>query len=1001
MKKARASRASEPSRPDRPEHPATPAVGPAEERLGMRRSRAARMAPAGLDGRVRRSCGPGCGCAACSRAEAGADGLEAGNGTGAGVSPPRAGRPPRVHPKLVLGAPDDPAERAADATADRVVRRLAAPDREPPGPAAATVRRQGADEGAGIAMPPDVEGEILGLHGGEPLPSTVRDRMEPAFGADFGHVRIHRNSRASETAEAIGARAYAIGDHVAFNRGAFVPGTAEGDRLIAHELAHVAESSPNRVRRNDGDEAPTIETDPTVSDADRFRSQLRVDIAEEIDPLVKSEECGTRVYGERASLLLIFGERALPGDETGVEAYREWLFGTAADEHDTLDALPAIALDAYPKAFPATWATLYGQLLDIDDEVVAEHLSDTVEAFTTLTSLTGELPAKLWQSGLPVPFEEARGMSRFLLSVSHAALATEGPVKEFAAAGLVYTRALWKFAFIRRWDSLAEAMQEAIRDCSMTPDVATYDRFSADFAGAFREIPERLRAASTEESLSEVEANALQMQEVIFAVGLVSGLEALVGILGGWSKAQDLFAAGMTGTDALVAAADDVDKFLKAISWADQHGYFGAAAEQIVNALLENGIEILAITLGLLAAGVAVQFVPVLNVTFDVALFIYGGIDLLRSIDSVATAVSAVFAATTTVGLQKASADLAVVLLADGATALLDVILFMVSLRGARGRAAEVKRQNPGITDEEALRRALGQSDDAASRALRRAGEYDAWEAGLNQETKALLRSDEGLRRLYQEMDPRVRNLLTRCASLCIVPGITRAQISRVVAVLERVGDSAIGRLKVYFHVNRNSIETAISNLERVRDLDGLDNLLTRSLAREANPATPPLLTEGAATALRNSPGAATGGTRLPRISQGEEWLRQTGGNSGLMPRQVAERLHGRTYENFSEMQSDFWREVANDPALSSGFNQRNLELMRGGQAPFAPEALQYGGASGGRYTLHHIRPIEHGGGVYDMDNLLVVSPRLHSGSIHAPTRRLPRYRQIPPDDIP
>src|SRR3546814_3433885 len=85
--------------------------------------------------------------------------------------------------------------------------------------------------------------------GGEPLPRTVRASMEPAFGQDFGHVRIHRDAAAAGTADAIGARAYTLGNHIAFNRGTFAPGTAEGDHLIAHELAHVEEET-GMVRRS-------------------------------------------------------------------------------------------------------------------------------------------------------------------------------------------------------------------------------------------------------------------------------------------------------------------------------------------------------------------------------------------------------------------------------------------------------------------------------------------------------------------------------------------------------------------------------------------------------------------------------------------------------------------------------------------------------------------------------------------------------------------------------
>src|SRR3546814_10126426 len=83
--------------------------------------------------------------------------------------------------------------------------------------------------------------------GGEPLPRTVRASMEPAFGQDFGHVRIHRDAAAAGTADAIGARAYTLGNHIAFNRGTFAPGTAEGVHLIAHEIAKTTEREGQRT----------------------------------------------------------------------------------------------------------------------------------------------------------------------------------------------------------------------------------------------------------------------------------------------------------------------------------------------------------------------------------------------------------------------------------------------------------------------------------------------------------------------------------------------------------------------------------------------------------------------------------------------------------------------------------------------------------------------------------------------------------------------------------
>ena len=88
--------------------------------------------------------------------------------------------------------------------------------------------------------------------GGSPLPPTVRQFMEPRFGADFGGVRVHADGRAAELATSVSARAFAYGKHLYFNEGEYQPGTDGGKRVLAHELAHVVQQGgdePTTVRR--------------------------------------------------------------------------------------------------------------------------------------------------------------------------------------------------------------------------------------------------------------------------------------------------------------------------------------------------------------------------------------------------------------------------------------------------------------------------------------------------------------------------------------------------------------------------------------------------------------------------------------------------------------------------------------------------------------------------------------------------------------------------------
>jgi len=129
------------------------------------------------------------------------------------------------------------------------------------------------------------------------------------------------------------------------------------------------------------------------------------------------------------------------------------------------------------------------------------------------------------------------------------------------------------------------------------------------------------------------------------------------------------------------------------------------------------------------------------------------------------------------------------------------------------------------------------------------------------------------------------------------------------------------------------------------------------------------------ASDLRGWPGVAyVGGDQLPDI--GDNWLRGTDGNVGIIPGQVAAQLAGQRFANFDAFREAFWTTVGNTPELASQFNRANQARMMDGYAPIAPESQHVGDQ--GAYVLHHIDPIQHGGGVYDMSNLLVVTPRYH-----------------------
>jgi Domain of unknown function (DUF4157) len=100
---------------------------------------------------------------------------------------------------------------------------------------------------------------------GRPLPDGVRSKMESFFRANFADVRVHVGGEASS----VGALAFTYGDDIYFAPGRYNPATAEGQRLLGHELTHVVQQRSGRVRNPFGDgvavvQDPVLETEATL-----------------------------------------------------------------------------------------------------------------------------------------------------------------------------------------------------------------------------------------------------------------------------------------------------------------------------------------------------------------------------------------------------------------------------------------------------------------------------------------------------------------------------------------------------------------------------------------------------------------------------------------------------------------------------------------------------------------------------------------------------------------
>lgn len=127
----------------------------------------------------------------------------------------------------------DPLELEADRAAARVMSMPTAS-----AGAHAPLRVAGLTRPPAHAGGPPIVDDVL-RSPGRPLDRAARAFMEPRFGHDFSHVRIHADDRAAESASAVNARAYTVGSHIVFG----TTSAAFERSLLAHELAHVIQQS--------------------------------------------------------------------------------------------------------------------------------------------------------------------------------------------------------------------------------------------------------------------------------------------------------------------------------------------------------------------------------------------------------------------------------------------------------------------------------------------------------------------------------------------------------------------------------------------------------------------------------------------------------------------------------------------------------------------------------------------------------------------------------------
>ena len=170
-------------------------------------------------------------------------------------------------------------------------------------------------------------------------------------GADFASVRLHSDQAAAAAARRLGARAFTIGEHIYTDPIAQPSAEAPRSRMMAHELAHVAQ------QRRTGQPMiqPQLRVTGSQADIDRFIAIAEPAMGEQL------------AFDAATGTINVIGNLAAPATSAA--------FGTAM--HQIIDdpaqdaeanfgtAQAGVAVGAFPQPSDMTGATQ--QQIDIDD----------------------------------------------------------------------------------------------------------------------------------------------------------------------------------------------------------------------------------------------------------------------------------------------------------------------------------------------------------------------------------------------------------------------------------------------------------------------------------------------------------------------------------------------------------------------------------------------------------------------------------------------------------
>ncbi|GAB1257650.1 hypothetical protein NBRC116494_21520 [Aurantivibrio plasticivorans] len=235
-------------------------------------------------------------------------------------------------------------------------------------------------------------------HGGHKLqdPEFYQQRM----GYDFSNVRIHTDEKANRLAQQLGAKAFTYGNHIVFANGRYVPGSVDGKKLLAHELAHTIQQGAvkNAIQHHDLSASASTSAPIRVSPAS---PDVQADLEDDVLDLWDS---GVNYVSDKASSAgdaLVSGARAVG---RGVARGAEYVGDLAVDAYESTRDF---VLDYLEEFAPELLSFMRGDIVGtIKDKIIAglDHLFNgfgskiqTEGLVPALTSVFGEFTGTVKQ----------------------------------------------------------------------------------------------------------------------------------------------------------------------------------------------------------------------------------------------------------------------------------------------------------------------------------------------------------------------------------------------------------------------------------------------------------------------------------------------------------------------------------------------------------------------------------------------------------------------------